>query len=125
MDKQNKDINPSENQNNDNNNSNLSKVYNEQENQNSINNQNDSFHNSENMREEQINDNSLKYWFNQELVETKRIKIKNLIAELATIEKEINKDDIEGIMKKQNEIIKKYMDEQKKEFENYFKMLEI
>ena len=71
-----------------------------------------------------MNYNSLRDWLQPDLIGTKRIKIKNLISDLAKIEKEVNKNNIEEIIKRQNEIIKKYMDEQKKEFKNYFDLLE-
>ena len=71
-----------------------------------------------------VNDPSLRNWFSLELVKNQRNKIKNLIYELSKIEKEIiNKNDIEGIRKEQNSVIKKYMEMQKKEFDDYFSNL--
>ena len=77
-----------------------------------------------NIREEMINENSLKNWFSCELVSKKRSKIKQLILELSNIEKEVNKNDLETTIKIQNNIIKKYMDDQKNEFNNYFVKIE-
>ena len=123
-----KDINTQENQNTEQKNeSNLSEFNDKEElNSNNAQNQyeNNSMNNNESMRDEQMNFNSLRNWFQPELIGTKRIKIKNLISDLAKIEKEVNKNNIEEIIKRQNEIIKKYMEEQKKEFKNYFDLLE-
>ena len=63
---------------------------------------------------------TLKNWFSLELINNQRNKIKKLINELSKMEKEIDKNDIDKIMKEQNNIIKIYMEQQKKEFDNYF-----
>ena len=71
-----------------------------------------------------VNEASLRNWFSSELVNNQRNKIKNLINELSKIEKEItDKNDIDGIRKEQNSVIKKYMEMQKKEFDDYFSKL--
>ena len=71
-----------------------------------------------------VNEASLRNWFSSELVNNQRNKIKHLINELSKIEKEINdKNDIDGIRKEQNSVIKKYMEMQKKEFDDYFSKL--
>ena len=75
-------------------------------------------------KNEQNNEISLRNWFSLELVNNQRNKIKNLIYELSKIEKNIsNKNDIEGIRKVQNSVIKQYMETQKKEFDDYFSKL--
>ena len=86
---------------------------------------NNMYGNGGGLRDEQINENSLKNWFSSELISNKRIKIKNLISELSKIEKDYKNINIEEIIKIQNNIIKKYMDEQKKEFSDNFSKLEI
>ena len=64
---------------------------------------------------------SLKNWFSLDLINNQRNKIKNLIKKLSDMEKEIdNKNYIERIIKEQDIIIKKYMEQQKKEFDEYF-----
>ena len=64
---------------------------------------------------------SLKNWFSWDLVNNQRNKIKNLIKELSNMEKEIyDKNNIEQIRIEQDIIIKKYMEKQKKEFDEYF-----
>ena len=64
---------------------------------------------------------SLKNWFSLDLINNQRNKIKNLIKKLSDMEKEIdNKNNIERIIKEQDIIIKKYMEQQKKEFDEYF-----
>jgi hypothetical protein len=71
-----------------------------------------------------VNEASLRNWFSLELVNNQRNKIKKLINELSKIEKEItDKNDIDGIRKEQNSVIKKYMEMQKKEFDDYFSKL--
>jgi hypothetical protein len=71
-----------------------------------------------------VNEVSLRNWFSLELVNNQRNKIKKLINELSKIEKEItDKNDIDGIRKEQNSVIKKYMEMQKKEFDDYFSKL--
>ena len=87
-------------------------------------NENNSYNYNSGYRDDLINDNSLKNWFSPELISNKRIKIKKLISELSRIEKEVNKNDLDSILKIQNTIIKNYMDEQKKEFNDYFSKLE-
>ena len=81
------------------------------------------------MKFEQINEKSLRNWFSFELVNRQRDKIKNLIYELSKIENSVAKSGSkeirqEIIKKEQNTIIKKYVEEQKKEFDNYFSKLE-
>ena len=77
------------------------------------------------MKYEQINEKSLKNWFSSDLVNNQRNKIKNLITELSNIEKEIiNNNNKENIIKeKQGIVIKKYIEEQKREFDDYFSKL--
>ena len=89
---------------------------------NAINNneQNEEMHNSDKNIENR-DEKSLRNWFSLELINNQRTKIKNLIVELTNIEKEINnKKDIETIKKRQNDVIRKYMEKQKKEFDDYF-----
>ena len=103
---------------NNNENCNLSEINNDIQNEN----QNEELNNKENKIEN--NENSLRNWFSLELVNNQRNKVKNLINELSKIEKgKENKNDIEGIMKEQNSVIKKYMEMQKKEFDDYFSKL--
>ena len=77
------------------------------------------------MRYDQINEKSLRNWFSSDLVNNQRNKIKNLITELSKIEKEIiNNNNKENIIKeKQSFVIKKYIEEQKREFDDYFSKL--
>ena len=63
---------------------------------------------------------AIRNWFSYDLVNAQRTKIKNLIIELSKIDK---KKDLNGKMKEQNEIIKAYMERQKKEFDEYFSKL--
>ena len=70
---------------------------------------------------EEIKEESLRNWFSLDLVNNQRNKIKHLIGELSKIENEIgNKNDTERIRKEQNIVINKYMENQKKEFDEYF-----
>lgn len=77
------------------------------------------------MKYDQINEKSLKNWFSSDLVNNQRNKIKNLITELSKIEKGIiNNNNRENIIKeKQSFVIKKYIEEQKREFNDYFSKL--
>ena len=71
-------------------------------------------------------EDSLKNWFSLDLINNQRNKIKNLIKELSNMEKEIdNKNNIEIIKREQDIIIKKYMERQKKEFDEYFLQKEL
>ena len=91
-----------------------------------INNQNENHPMAYNdMKYDQINEKSLKNWFSSDLVNNQRNKIKNLITELSKIEKEIiNNNNKENIIKeKQSFVIKKYIEEQKREFDDYFSKL--
>ena len=63
---------------------------------------------------------SLQNWFSLELINNQRKKIKKLISELNKMEKEIDKNDVEKIIKGQNYIIKNHMEQQKREFDDYF-----
>jgi len=73
---------------------------------------------------DQFDERTLRYWFNTDLISNFRDKIKKLISELSKIEKEVNKNDFEAIIRIQNAVIKKYMDEQKREFTEYFSKIE-
>jgi len=90
--------------------------------------QNDNAYDEKNILDNNdLNNNELKpeekairNWFSYDLVNAQRTKIKNLIIELSKIDK---KKDLNGKMKEQNEIIKAYMERQKKEFDEYFSKL--
>ena len=75
---------------------------------------------NKNMNSEENNEESLQNWFSLELINNQRNKIKKLISELNKMEKEIDKNDVEKIIKGQNYIIKNYMEQQKREFDDYF-----
>ena len=75
---------------------------------------------NKNMNNEENNEESLQNWFSLELINNQRNKIKKLISELNKMEKEIDKNDVEKIIKGQNYIIKNYMEQQKREFDDYF-----
>ena len=93
---------------------------NEQENIMNNNEQNEEMPNADENLQNQ-NEKSLRNWFSLEMINNQRNKIKNLIMELTNIEKGLdNKKDIETIKMKQNSVIKKYMEMQKKEFDDYF-----
>ena len=51
---------------------------------------------------------------------SQRKKIKKLISELNKMEKEIDKNNVDKIMKEQNAIIKNHMEQRKREFNDYF-----
>ena len=102
--------------------------YNENEEQNNKNNnsQNDSSHNGNNNlfgnndlnnTEPDAEYNPIRNWFSYDLVNSQRTKIKKLINELSKMDK---KKDFKEIMDEQNLIIKKYMEKQKEEFDEYF-----
>ena len=59
-------------------------------------------------------------WFSYELVNAQRTKIKNLINELSKIDR---KKELKEKMDEQNSIIKKYMEKQKEQFDEYFAKL--
>ena len=65
-------------------------------------------------------ENTIRNWFSDDLVNAQRTKIKNLINELSKIDK---KKDLKEIMIDQNSLIKKYMEKQKEEFDQYFTKL--
>ena len=68
-----------------------------------------------------VNDEkTIRNWFNDDLVNAQRTKIKNLINDLSQIDK---KKELKDIMNEQNIIIKKYMEKQKEEFDEYFAKL--
>ena len=59
-------------------------------------------------------------WFSYELVNAQRTKIKNLINELSKIDR---KKELKEKVDEQNSIIKKYMEKQKEQFDEYFAKL--
>ena len=61
-------------------------------------------------------------WFSYDLVNKQRTKIKNLINELSKIDR---KKELSEKMKEQNIIITKYINRQKKEFDEYFDKLKV
>ena len=77
-------------------------------------------HNELNNTELDPEEKAIRNWFSYDLVNSQRTKIKNLIIELSKIDK---KKELNDKIKDQNEIIKLYMERQKKEFDEYFSKL--
>ena len=83
-----------------------------------------------NMDEENdIKDNLLRFWFNTELVNSKRKNIQSLILELSNLQMRFeqyddNEDYYDEKLKSQSDIIEKYICEQKELYRQYFKKLQ-
>lgn len=78
--------------------------------------------------EEEIKDNLLRFWFNNQLVISKRKNIQQLIVELSNLQMkfeqyEENEDYYDEKLKNQSDIVEKYICNQKELYRNYFKKL--
>ena len=76
-----------------------------------------------------LKDNLLRFRFNNSLVNDKRKNIQSLILDLSNLQMEYeqyddNEDYYDEKLKNQNEIIEKYINEQKEYNRQYFKKLE-
>ena len=76
-----------------------------------------------------LKDNLLRFRFNNSLVNAKRKNIQSLILDLSNLQMEYeqyddNEDYYDEKLKNQNEIIEKYINEQKEYNRQYFKKLE-
>ena len=79
--------------------------------------------------ENEIKDNLLRFWFNTELVNSKRKNIQSLILELSNLQMKFeqydeNEDYYDEKLKSQTDIIEKYICEQKELYRQYFKKLQ-
>jgi hypothetical protein len=87
--------------------------------------QNNTYQNGNNIFNSELNNNNeldpeekaIRNWFSYDMVNAQRNKIKNLIIELSKI---VGIKDENLIRTEQNAIIKKYMEKQKQEFDEYF-----
>ena len=78
--------------------------------------------------EEEIKDNLLRFWFNNQLVISKRKNIQQLIVELSNLQMKFeqydeNEDYYDEKLKNQSDIVEKYICNQKELYRNYFKKL--
>ena len=78
--------------------------------------------------EEEIKDNLLRFWFNNQLVISKRKNIQQLIVELSNLQMKFeqydeNEDYYDEKLKNQSDIVEKYICKQKELYRNYFKKL--
>ena len=78
--------------------------------------------------ENDLKDNLLRFWFNNELVISKRKNIQSLILELSNLQMKFeqydeNEDYYDEKLKSQSEIIEKYISEQKELYRQHFKKL--
>ena len=76
-----------------------------------------------------IKDNLLRFWFNNNLVNSKRKNIQDLILDLSDLQMKYeqyddNEDYYEEKLKNQSEIIEKYINDQKELYRQHFKKLE-
>ena len=77
----------------------------------------------------EIKDNLLRFWFNNNLVISKRKNIQSLILDLSNLQMKYeqyddNEDYYDEKLKNQSEIIEKYINDQKELYRQYFKKLE-
>ena len=80
------------------------------------------FSNNYNYNQLSPEDKAINNWFSYDLVNPQRAKIKNLINELSKIDR---KKELGEKMKEQNIIITKYINGQKREFDEYFDKLKV
>ena len=80
------------------------------------------FSNNYNYNQLSPEDKAINNWFSYDLINKQRTKIKNLINELSEIDR---KKELSEKMKEQNIIITKYINGQKKEFDEYFDKLKV
>ena len=85
-----------------------------------INDERNIFSNDLNNNELEPEEKPISNWFSYELVNAQRTKIKNLINELSKIDR---KKELKEKINEQNLIIKKYMEMQKEQFDEYFAKL--
>ncbi len=86
-------------------------------------------HLNNNNDDNDIKDNLLRFWFNNNLVNSKRKNIQDLILDLSNLQMKYeqyddNEDYYEEKLKNQSEIIEKYINDQKELYRQHFKKLE-
>ena len=79
--------------------------------------------------ENEIKDNLLRFWFNNQLVNSKRKNIQQLIVELSNLQMKFeqyddNEDYYDEKLKNQSDLVEKYICNQKELYRNYFKKLQ-
>ena len=102
--------------------------FNKEENNNVFINNNINHLNNTNKEENDIKDNLLRFWFNNQLVNSKRKNIQSLILELSNLQEKYeqydeNEDYYEEKLKNQSDIIEKYIADQKELYRQHFKKL--